>query len=42
VTVTGRRATATVRTSAAGHDVVDDKLELERGAGGYRIAALGR
>jgi len=41
VAVMGRRATATVRTSAAGQGAVDEKLALERIDGRYRIVSLG-
>jgi hypothetical protein len=42
VSVAGRRATATLRTSAAGQPPTQERLELEQVAGRYRIAALGR
>jgi hypothetical protein len=41
VDVNGSRATAEVRTSAAGQEPSSDKLELERVDGRWRVSALG-
>lgn len=41
VNVSGSRATAEVRTSAAGQEPSSDKVELERVDGKWRVSALG-
>jgi hypothetical protein len=41
VTVSGRTATAQVKTSAAGQAPSTDTLELEKLAAGWRVSALG-